>query len=76
MQNFLSCFLKKASKSPPENAARAKDRRKLEKKNAKEQKHGDEGWEEPASEDYAKWKAKQLEKRSGKDARRQAHDEF
>jgi hypothetical protein len=29
---------------------------------------------QPASEDYAKWKAKSLEKRQGKEARRVAHD--
>ncbi|MCH6202168.1 RHS repeat-associated core domain-containing protein [Aquiflexum sp. LQ15W] len=30
--------------------------------------------EQPASEDYAKYKAKELEKSKGKDARREAHD--
>nr|WP_208022515.1 RHS repeat-associated core domain-containing protein [Desulfonema ishimotonii] len=53
---------------------KAKDRRKAEKEKDREQKHGDADWEEPASEDYAKWKARQLEKRSGKGARREAHD--
>ncbi len=30
--------------------------------------------QQPASEDYAKYKAKELEKIQGKDARRRAHD--
>jgi len=54
---------------------KAKDRRRLEQKRSKEQEHGDGDWEEPAPENYAKWKGKMLEKRSGKDARRKAHDE-
>ena len=66
---------KDESDAPPNKTKlKKKDRRKIEQKKAKEQKHVDEDWEEPASEDYAKWKAKELEKRRGKDARQKAHD--
>ncbi|RFC46917.1 MAG: hypothetical protein DVB22_003247 [Verrucomicrobia bacterium] len=53
---------------------KAKHRRSQQQAEAKEKKHGDADYEEPASEDYAKWKAKELEKAEGKDARRAAHD--
>ena len=52
----------------------AQDRRSQQQAEAKEKKHGEADCEEPASEDYAKWKAKELEKAEGKDARRAAHD--
>ena len=52
----------------------AKERRAQQQADAKEKKHGDADYEGPASEDYAKWKAKELEKAEGKDARRAAHD--
>jgi RHS repeat-associated protein len=53
---------------------KAKDRRAQQQAEAKERKHGDSDYEEAAPEDYAKWKAKELEKAEGKDARRAAHD--
>ena len=31
-------------------------------------------WEEPASEEYGKWKAREVEKQGGKEARRNLHD--
>ena len=62
------------SDSSKQPKTKAKDRKKEEKRKEKEKKHGDPDWEEPASEDYAKWKAKELEKSQGKDARRLAHD--
>jgi hypothetical protein len=69
------------SDSNPANSAKPKlnanERRAQKQAEAKEQKHGDRDYEEPASEDYAKWKAKELEKAKGdkgKDARRAAHD--
>ena len=31
-------------------------------------------WEEPASEEYGKWKAREAEKQGGKEARRNIHD--
>ena len=31
-------------------------------------------WEEPASEEYGKWKAREAEKQGGKEARRNLHD--
>ena len=31
-------------------------------------------WEEPASEEYGKWKAREVEKQGGKEARRNIHD--
>ncbi|GHF31337.1 hypothetical protein GCM10017044_28580 [Kordiimonas sediminis] len=43
------------------------------KKKRNEEKHGDPDYVEPASEDYAKWKAKQVEKAKGKDGRRKVH---
>lgn len=54
--------------------AKAKDRRAQEHARAKEDKHGDPNFEEPASEDYAKWRAKRAEKAHGKDSRRDGHD--
>ncbi|MEO1332439.1 MAG: RHS repeat-associated core domain-containing protein [Myxococcota bacterium] len=53
---------------------KAKDRKARERAEARERKHGDADWEEPAPEDYAKWKAKEAEKSGGKDARRKGHD--
>jgi RHS repeat-associated protein len=53
---------------------KAKDRRNDAQRRSNEQKHGDAEYEEPASEDYAKYKAKQLEKSAGRDARRSGHD--
>ena len=53
---------------------KSKERRKLEQNKSRESKHGDLDWEEPASEEYAKWKARTLEKERGKDARREGHD--
>ena len=53
---------------------KAKDRRKQEKEKSKLEKHGDPDWEEPASEEEAKWRAKEMEKHEGKDARRAGHD--
>jgi len=49
-------------------------RRKRQQQKAKEEKFGEAG-QEPASEDYVKWKAKEKEKRDGKQGRRDAHDE-
>jgi hypothetical protein len=57
------------------NLMKAKDRKDKEKAESTEKKHGDSAWQEPASEDYAKWKAQEKEKSAGKDARREAHDE-
>ena len=53
---------------------KAKDRCKQEKEKSKLEKHGDPDWEEPASEEEAKWRAKEMEKHEGKDARRAGHD--
>jgi hypothetical protein len=58
---------------PPRESA--KQRRAREKTESNEGKHGDTTWEEPASEDYTKWRAKQVEKEYGKDRRREGHDE-
>lgn len=51
---------------------KAKDRRKKQKDKAKEEKFGEAG--EPASEDYVNSKAKNKEKRDGKQGRRDSHD--
>jgi len=56
------------------NKDKAKERHRQEKERSIIEKHGDADWEEPASEDEAKWRAKQKEKRDGKDARRAGHD--
>ena len=53
---------------------KAKDRKKKEKEKSQIEKHGTSDWEEPASEEYGKWKARELEKQKGKDARRESHD--
>jgi RHS repeat-associated protein len=53
---------------------KAKDRRKEEQSRSNEDKHGDPDYEEPASEEYAQYRGRQAEKRSGKDARRAGHD--
>jgi len=53
---------------------KAKDRRAIEQEESRKKKHGDADYEEPASDKYAKWKAEELQKRQGKDARRSAHD--
>ena len=53
---------------------KAKDRKVRERARTLEDKHGKPNFEESAPEGYAKWKAKELEKRQGKDARRKAHD--
>jgi len=53
---------------------KGKERVAQQRKKTLEQKHGTPDYEEPASEEYAKWKAKELEKKQGKDARRAAHD--
>jgi RHS repeat-associated protein len=60
---------------PPKPKEKAKDRRERERAETNEQKHGDREYQEPASEAYAKWKAKELERLKDKDARRAAHDE-
>jgi len=58
---------------------KAKDRRERERREAKEAKHGDQ--DEPASEQFVRWRARDLEKRAekegkdGKEERRKAHDE-
>lgn len=49
-----------------------KDRQQEEKQRAKQAKFGDR--DEPASEEYMKWRATQVEKARGKDARRGVHD--
>ncbi len=54
--------------------SKAKDRRAAERKRTNREKHGDEDWQPPASEEYAKWKAKQAERAGGKDARSKGHD--
>ncbi len=54
---------------------KAKDRRARQRREENEQKHGDADYEEPASEGYAKWKAREAEKRGGKEERRRGHDE-
>ena len=67
-----------ASKGVPTSGVKpkvkAKDRRAAEQSQSRRDKHGDEDWEEPASESTAKWKAKEAEKSGGKDARRSGHD--
>jgi RHS repeat-associated protein len=54
---------------------KAKDRRERQQREAKERKHGDPGYEEPASEDYTKWRAREAEREGGKERRREGHDE-
>lgn len=54
---------------------RAKDRRTREQAQSREEKHGDPDFEEPASEEWVKWRARGVEKEYGKDARRQLHDQ-
>ena len=57
-----------------EEGEKAKDRRERQRREAREAKHGDDEWQEPASEDYVKkHKAKKLEKVKGKDARQEDH---
>ena len=51
-----------------------KERRARQRAEANEQKHGDADYEEPASEDYVRHRAKELEKTKGKEGRREAHD--
>ena len=53
---------------------KAKERREKEREKSKLEKHLDPDWEEPASEEFAKWKANEVEKSRGKDARRELHD--
>ena len=53
---------------------KAKERREQERQKAKVEKHLDPDWEEPASEDFAKWKAQEAEEAGGKEARRKLHD--
>ena len=53
---------------------KAKDRRREQQNKSKEEKHLDREWEEPASEEYGKWKAREAEKQGGKEARRNLHD--
>ena len=53
---------------------KAKDRREQDREKTKVKKHLDPDWEEPASEEFAKWKAQEAEKIGGKEARRQLHD--
>lgn len=71
---------KEAAETGSEHAAdgaqrlRAKDRRAHDQAHAKEQKHPNPDFEEPASEAYGKWRAQQAEKHGGKDARRRLHD--
>ncbi len=55
-------------------STKAKDRRAAEQAKAKEDKHGDADYEEPASEDYVKNRAKEAEADGGKKARRKGHD--
>jgi hypothetical protein len=45
----------------------------IKKQEARDKKFGEAG--EPISEDYVKWKAKEKEKRDGKQGRRDSHDE-
>ncbi len=61
--------------SSDENGKRkAKDRRRKQQEASHEEKFGERG-AEPASEDYVKWKAREKERRDGKDGRRESHDE-
>jgi hypothetical protein len=53
---------------------KGKDRKAQERARSLQEKHGDLNFEEPASEGWAKWQAKDIEKARGKDARRQVHD--
>jgi hypothetical protein len=69
----------KADNAPKPDAekkprVKAKDRREAERRSDNRRRRGSEDWEEPASEDYANWKAKQAEEEGGKEARREAHD--
>ncbi|HEX8223014.1 MAG TPA: RHS repeat-associated core domain-containing protein, partial [Allosphingosinicella sp.] len=61
----------------PEQGERekAKERRERQQREANERKHNDPDYEEPASEDYVKWRARQAEEAGGKERRREAHDE-
>jgi hypothetical protein len=59
---------------PPPAKVKAKDRRAAEQARSKKEKHGDEDYQEPASEDYARYRAGRAEKSGGKDARRRGHD--
>ena len=52
----------------------ARERRERQRAETNEQKHGDKDYQEPASESYSKYKAKELEKAKGRGARRDAHD--
>ena len=59
---------------PSSPKEKAKDRRKRQREETKEQKHGDSEYQEPSSERYGKYKAREAEKEYGKDARRRFHD--
>lgn len=61
-------------KPKEEKKESAKERRERQKEETLEKKHLDSEWEEPASEEYAKWKAGEKEKADGKDGRRDSHD--
>jgi hypothetical protein len=75
-EKALADAAKKAKECRPEAAPKlkSKERRAQQQAEAKKKKHGDPNYEEPASEDYAKWKAKEVEKARDKDARRASHD--
>jgi hypothetical protein len=60
--------------SAPKPQVKAKERRAQAQAQSREQKHGDPGFEEPASEGYARYRAKQAERTGGKDATRSGHD--
>ena len=63
------------SQEPPnKDKETSKERRVRQQEESRDKKHGDKDYEEPKSEDYAKWKAKEKAKADGKDARRKAHD--
>lgn len=53
---------------------KAKDRRTQERARSLEEKHGNPNYQEPASEQWAIWRAQREEKQHGKDARRKLHD--
>jgi uncharacterized protein RhaS with RHS repeats len=57
----------------PKKKAADKAKKKYSKKEAR-QKAKEKKEQQPASEDYVKYKARELEKSKGKDARRKAHD--
>jgi RHS repeat-associated protein len=65
----INIFNDSSDADEPEQKESKKERRKRLKEERKERKAN-----EPASEDKVKWKAKELEKREGKDKRREAHD--